>query len=46
MSVIAIIFLIIAIVFFALAVLNVPRVNWLALGLIFVVLAWLIPAIA
>jgi hypothetical protein len=40
-----IILLVLALVCFILAVANVPKINWVALGLAFIVVSWLLPAI-
>lgn len=40
-----IILLVLALVCFILAVANVPRINWVALGLAFIVISWLLPAL-
>lgn len=36
---------ILALVAFVLALCNVPKVNWIALGLALVVLAWILPLV-
>lgn len=45
MNILVIVFLILALVFFLLAAFNVPKVNWIAIGLVCVVLSWLVPAL-
>lgn len=45
MSILTIVLLVLALVFFLLAAFNVPKVNWIAVGLVCVVLSWLVPAL-